>query len=41
VPVAKRRRLAETGLSPWLIALLGGTFLAGGSYLFRRALVRE
>jgi LPXTG-motif cell wall-anchored protein len=39
--VAKRKRLAETGLSPWLIAFLGASFLAGGAMLFRRALARD
>jgi hypothetical protein len=41
VPVAKRRNLASTGLSPWLIAMFGGTLLAGGGLLFRRALARD
>jgi LPXTG-motif cell wall-anchored protein len=40
-PVAQRKRLAETGLSPWLISLFGAAFLGGGGLLFRRALVRD
>jgi hypothetical protein len=41
VTVAKRKRLASTGLSPWMIAFLGGGLMAGGSLLFRRALARD
>jgi hypothetical protein len=40
-PVAERKRLASTGLSPWLIALFGAALLGGGSVLFRRALARD
>jgi hypothetical protein len=40
-PVAERKRLASTGLSPWLIALFGAALLGGGSFLFRRALARD
>ena len=39
--VAKRKRLAETGLSPWFIAFLGTALIGGGGMLFRRALARE
>jgi hypothetical protein len=41
VTVAKRKRLASTGLSPWLIAFFGGSLMAGGGLLFRRALVHD
>ena len=40
-PVAERKSLAETGLKPGLIALLGAVCLAGGGFLFRRALVND
>jgi LPXTG-motif cell wall-anchored protein len=39
-PVAERKELAQTGLDPGLIALLGALCLAGGGLLFRRALAR-
>jgi hypothetical protein len=39
-PVAERKALAQTGLDPELIALLGVLCLGGGVFLFRRALVR-
>jgi hypothetical protein len=39
-PVSERRKLARTGLDPALIALLGAFSLAGGIFLFRRALAR-
>jgi LPXTG-motif cell wall-anchored protein len=41
VPVAERRELAQTGLDPALIALLGALCLGGGGLLFRRALARN
>jgi LPXTG-motif cell wall-anchored protein len=40
-PVAERKRLASTGLSPWMIALLGAAFLGGGGFLFRRAMAHD
>jgi hypothetical protein len=40
-PVAERKQLASTGLSPALIALFGAAFLGGGAFLFRRSLVRD
>ena len=39
-PVAERKELAQTGLDPGLIALLGAVCLGGGGFLFRRALAR-
>jgi uncharacterized protein HemX len=39
-PVAEQRKLAQTGLNPALIALLGAFSLVAGGFLFRRALVR-
>ena len=39
-PVVEREQLAETGLDPALMALLGVLCLAGGALLFRRALTR-
>jgi LPXTG-motif cell wall-anchored protein len=41
VTVAKRKRLASTGLSPWLIAFFGTALIGGGGLLFRRALARD
>jgi LPXTG-motif cell wall-anchored protein len=40
-PVAERKELAETGLNPGLIALLGAAFLGAGAFLFRRGLARS
>jgi outer membrane biosynthesis protein TonB len=40
-PVAERKQLASTGLNPALIAVVGMFCLAGGAFLFRRALVRD
>lgn len=37
---AKRKKLAETGLDPALIAVLGALFVGGGALLFRRAFAR-
>ena len=39
-PVAERKELAETGIDPGLIALLGALCLVGGALLFRRSLAR-
>jgi LPXTG-motif cell wall-anchored protein len=39
-PVAERKELAETGIDPGLIALLGALCLVGGVLLFRRSLAR-
>jgi hypothetical protein len=39
-PVSERKKLAETGLHPGLIALLGALCLFGGGFLFRKALPR-
>jgi LPXTG-motif cell wall-anchored protein len=41
VTVSKRKRLAETGLSPWFIAFLGTALIGGGGLLFRRAMARD
>jgi LPXTG-motif cell wall-anchored protein len=39
-PVAERKELAQTGLNPGLIALLGAMCLGGGAFFLRRALAR-
>jgi LPXTG-motif cell wall-anchored protein len=39
-PAAERTELAQTGLDPGLMALLGALCLGGGAFFFRRALVR-
>jgi LPXTG-motif cell wall-anchored protein len=39
-PAVEREQLAETGLNPALMALLGALCLGGGALLFRRALTR-
>jgi LPXTG-motif cell wall-anchored protein len=39
-PAAERKKLAETGLDPALIAVLGGLLVGGGVLLFRRAFAR-
>jgi len=39
-PAAKRKKLAETGLDPALIAVLGMMLVGGGVLLFRRAFAR-
>jgi LPXTG-motif cell wall-anchored protein len=41
VPAAEREELAQTGLDPALIALLGALCLGGGGLLFRRAMARN
>ena len=40
-PAAERKKLAETGLNPGLIAMLGVFLLGGGAFLFRRAFARQ
>jgi hypothetical protein len=39
--VAKRKRLAATGLNPVLMVLLGAGLLGGGSFLLRRSLLQR
>jgi outer membrane biosynthesis protein TonB len=40
-PVAKRKQLAATGLSPVLMVLLGVGLLGGGAFVLRRSLLQR